>query len=56
MGKVISKCKNDKHCKNLIGKVPVPLLKRPAPALYFHPFFNFSDTHPPGKVIKTYSL
>ena len=41
---MISRCKNDKPWKNQLGKVPVPLLRRPAPAPYFHPpFFNFSD-------------
>ena len=42
--KVISKCKNDKTWKKIKGKVPAPLLlKRSAPARYFHTFFNFSD-------------
>ena len=29
----------------------------PPPPLppYFHPFFNFSDSPPPGEVFKTYS-
>ena len=40
--KVISKCKNDKPCLKLIRKSvsPPPLLSRPAPATYFHPFFQ----------------
>ena len=31
--------------KKLIGKMSAPLLRRPAPALYFHllPIYNFSD-------------
>ena len=38
--------------------VSSPLLRRPAPAPYFHPFFNFSDSSPslPGEVIKIYFL
>ena len=37
---------------------PLPLSRRPAPAPYFHPFFNFSDPPSPlpGEVIKIYSL
>ena len=31
-----------------------PPLSRPAPALYFHPFFNDSDFPPTGEVIKIY--
>ena len=50
--KIISKCKNNKPWKNQIGKVPAPLLRRPAPAPYFHPFFNFSNFSPPREVIK----
>ena len=35
---------------------PSPLLKRPAPAPYFHPFFYFFSPPPPlGEVMKTYS-
>ena len=32
-----------------------PILRRPAPAPYFHPFFKFSDSLPLGEVIKIYS-
>ena len=53
---MISRCKNDKPWKNQLGKVPVPLLRRPAPAPYFHPpFFNSSNSSPPGEVFKIYS-
>ena len=48
-GKVISKCKNDKPRKKLIGKVLAPLLRRSAPAPCFHPLFSFLDSlHPSG--------
>ena len=36
-------------------KCQPPFLRRPAPALYFHPFFLiFQIPHPPGEVIKIY--
>ena len=38
--RVISKCKNHKSWKNEIGKVPAPLLRRPASAPYFQPPFK----------------
>ena len=31
-----------------------PLLRRPAPAPYFHPFFLIFQIPPPGEVIKIY--
>ena len=49
-GKVISKCKNHKPCKKQIGKVPAPpSLRRPAPAPYFHPFFENFQIPPSGR-------
>ena len=36
-------------------KCQAPLLRRPAPAPYFHHLFkNFSESPPPGEVIKIY--
>ena len=36
-------------------QTPSPLLKRPAPAPYFHPLFKvFQSSPPPGKLIKIY--
>ena len=46
----ISKCKNDKPYKKKKkkGKVPgLPLLRRPAPAPYFHPLLKIFQIPPP---------
>ena len=51
MHNIISKLKNDKPWKNEIGKESAgPPLRRPAPAPYFYPFFNFSDSPLPLKM------
>ena len=36
--------------------LPPPLLRKPAPTSYLHPFFNFSDIPPPPRqVMKMHS-